>query len=260
MTYKLESRFIGYPPIEGILTTVALAPAGIPWPPIAPGLLCQADDPVWGPGEFVFGKYGGSVRQYGLCINTPTFNATTRAFEQLFTECPNTANQGRPVYIAMAEVGPTGAVINQFGWFMDTGVAPVNGTVSVAAGVTVGITAAGQIGANSAGKQILNAVCAQAATATVVRATAGPGNNNQLGGFTIQLVNLDGLFVGGYVAGTGVGAAAIITAMDRINNVITVSVANSALVTGNVTQTNNNATIFYNEVAVDRAFAQGAIT
>lgn len=260
MTYKLESRFIGYPPIEGLLATVALAPVNIPWPPIAPGLLCQADDPVWGPGEFVFGKYGGSVRQYGLCVNTPTFNTVTRTFDQLMTEAPNTANLGRPVYVAMADVGTVGAVINQFGWFMDTGVVPVNGTASVAAGTTVGVTGAGQIGGNSAGKQILNAVCANPATATVVKAVAGAGNANQLGGNTIQVTNVDGLFVGGYLSGTGVGTNALILSIDRIGMVLTVNVVNSAAVVGNVTQTNNNATIFYNEVAFDRAFMQGAIT
>lgn len=262
MTYKLDSRFIGYPPIEGLLPTAALAPVGQPWPPITPGLVAQADDPVWGPGEFLFGKYGGSVRQYGLCVLTPTYNTTTRVFDQLFTEVANTAGQGRPVYVAMAEVGTTGAVINQFGWFMDSGVAPVNGTASVAAGTTVGITAAGQIGANSGGKQVLNAVSCQIATATVVKAVAGSayGGVNVSGGFQIQVQNVDALFVGGYGSGTGVGASAIITAIDRINNVLTMSVANSAQVTGNFTQTNNNGTIFYNVVSMDRALAQGAIT
>lgn len=258
MTYKLDTRFIGYPPIEGVLP--ATGPVGQPWPPLAPGMIVEADDPVWGPGEFIFAKAGGSIRQYGLCVLTPTFNATTRIFDQLMTEAPNTANTGRSLYVAMAETGPTGMVVNQYGWFMDAGTAPVNGTASVAAGTTVGITAAGQIGANSAGKQILNAVSAQIASATVVRAVTGAGNVNLLGGFQIQVVNTDGMFVGGYLSGTGVGAAAIITAIDRINNVLTVSVANSAAVTGNVTQTNNNATIFYNVVALDRALAQGAIT
>ncbi len=257
MTYKLDARFIGYPPIEGLLSTVALAPTGVPWPPITPGLVATADDPVFGQGEFVFARANGAIRQYGLCVLTPTFNATTRIFDQMMTEAANTANLGRSVYVAMAE----GAMASgQYGWFCRAGTVPINGTASVAAGTTVGVTAAGQIGANSAGKQILNAVSCQAATATVVRAAAGPGNNNLSGGFTIQVVNTDGMFVGGYVSGTGVGAAAIITAIDRINNVLTVSVANSAAVTGNVTQTNNNATIFYNVVAIDRPFMQGAIT
>lgn len=260
MTYKLDSRYIGYPAIETVLP--ATGPTGQPWPPITPGLLCTADDPVWGPGEFIFGKANGAIRQYGLCVLTPTFNATTRVFDQMFTEAPNTANTGRPVYIAMAETGPTGMASGQYGWFMDAGVAPVNGTATVAAGTTVGITAAGQIGANSAGKQVLNAVSCQAASATVIRAVAGQayGGVNTSGGFQIQVQNVDGLFVGGYGSGTGVGAAAIITAIDRINNVLTMSVANSAAVTGNFTQTNNNATIFYNCVAIDRGLVQGAIT
>src|SRR6266404_7979678 len=98
MTYKLDARFIGYPPIEGLLP--ATGPTGQPWPPISPGLICAADDPVWGPGEFVFGKANGAIRQFGLCVLTPTFNSTTRIFDQMFTECPNTALMGRPVYVA----------------------------------------------------------------------------------------------------------------------------------------------------------------
>jgi hypothetical protein len=80
------------------------------------------------------------------------------------------------------------------------------------------------------------------------------------GGFQIPVANVDGWFVGGYLSGTGVGAAAIVQAIDRVGNVLTASVANTAAVTGNVTQTNNNATIFYNVVQLNRAFAQGQIT
>jgi len=258
MTYKLEARFVGYPPIEALLA--ATGPTNVPWPPITPGLIATGDDPIWGPGEFVFAKFGGAIRQFGLCVCTQTLNSTTRAYEPVMTEAPNTANTGRPVYVCMSDIGTATTVSGQYGWFMRAGTTPVNGTASVASGTTVGVTAAGQVGANSAGKQVLNAVSVIAATNTVVRAAAGSGNNNLSGGFTIQTVNVDGFFVGGYVSGTGVGASALITAIDRVNNVLTVNVANSAAVTGNVTQTANNATIFYNVVQIDRAFVQGAIT
>ena len=267
MTFKLDSRFIGNAPIE---QTQPIPPVGVvqggnyPYPFTPPGLLVLAEDPVWGTGEFLFGKAGGTIRLHALCVLTPTFNVVTRTFDPIFTECPNTGNLGRPLYIAMGEGfapdGVNAALINQFCYFMDSGVQPVNGTATVAAGVTFGIAAAGQIGANSAGKQALNAITAQPATATVVRALTGSGPNNVAGGTIIQLVNVDGLFVGGYVAGTGVGAAAIISAIDRLNNVITVTVANTAAVTGSVTQTANNGVIFYNAVHMDRSFAQGAIT
>lgn len=260
MTYQLDIAVPGYPVIEALVPVAASAPANTPYPPLYPGILATGNDEVYGPGEFVFAKFGGAIRQYGLCVCLQTLNTTTRQFEPVMTEAPNTANTGRSLYVCMTDIGNVTTVSGQYGWFMRAGTTPINGTASVAAGTTVGITAAGQIGANSAGKQVLNAVSIQAATATVVRAAAGSGNNNLSGGFTIQTVNVDGFFVGGFLSGTGVGASAVINAIDRINNVLTVTVANSAAVTGNITQTNNNATIFYNVVQIDRAFVQGAIT
>lgn len=257
--YKLDARFIGYPLIEQLQPVAG--PTGQPWPPLAPGIVATADDPVWGPGEFIWAKYGGSVRQYGLCVLTPTWNATTRQFDMLMTEVTNVAIQGRPVYIAMAEVGSAGALVNQYGWFMQAGQAPVNGTASVAAGAGFGVTAAGQIGAIAAGKQVAGVV-AQAATATVVTAMI-TGIYGKLGDNKVQVANLAGLFVGGYVAGTGIAAASFIQAIDRSQataNILTLSAVTTADVAGNLTQTNNNATIFYNEVSINRPQIQGAIT
>lgn len=264
MTYKLDSRYIGSPPIEAFLPTAAVAlTQGIPaskWPPMPPGLIVSAEDPVWGPGEFIFAKANGTIRLRGLCSLIPVWNATNRNYDWNATEVPNTANLGKMLAVCVSEQGSVGAVnaltVGQFGWFQVSGLTPINGTASVAADTALGITAAGQVGANSAGKQLLNARVVTPATNTVViAAVAGASGAN-----TIQLANVDGLFVGGYVAGTGVGAAAIIQAIDRVENVITVSVVNSAAVTGNVTQTANNATIFYNVVELNRSFAQGAIT
>jgi hypothetical protein len=139
---------------------------------------------------------------------------------------------------------------------MVSGLTPVNGTASVAADTSFGITAAGQIGAVAAGKQILNARIVTAATQTVT-ATAIEGVS---GSSLIRLSNVDGFFVGCYLSGTGVGASAICQAVDQNAKTITASVANSATVTGTVTGTYNNATIFYNVAKLNRPFAQGAIT
>jgi hypothetical protein len=82
--------------------------------------------------------------------------------------CPNTANLGKLVAVCMSEQGSVGAVnaltVGQFGWFMLSGNTPINGTATVAVGVNVGITAAGQIGAFAAGKQVNNAQSITAAT------------------------------------------------------------------------------------------------
>ena len=268
MTFKLDNRYLGYPAIEAFLPTLAIATAagsGIAanqYPPVPVGLIVQAEDPVWGVGEFIFAKANGTIPLRAICTLTPVWNSTNRNFDWNAVVCPNTANLGKMVGVCMSEQGSVGAVnaltTGQFGWFMISGITPVNGTATVAAGSNVGITAAGQIGAFAAGKQVINAQSVTPATQTVVTAVGGtPGVT---GGFQIPLANTDGWFVGAYASGTGVGAAAIVQAIDRGANVITVSVANTAAPSGNITATYNNATIFYNVVQLQRSGAQGQIT
>ena len=183
---------------------------------------------------------------------TPVWDSTNKTYTQNMTEAPNTANLGRAVFVAQA----TGAMAaGDYGWFLRSGVTPINGSASVAADTTLGITAAGQVGANTAGKQIVGARVASAATLTVVKSGIGASGDNY-----IFVNDTDGWFVGGYLSGTGVGASAIISDIDPMGKWVKASVANSAAIAGSVTQTANNATIFYNVVALDRPFAQGAIT
>lgn len=269
MTFKLDSRYIGYPPVEPFLPTIAIATAAgtgfaaaNQYPPVPPGIVLQAEDPVWGPGEFIFAKAGGTIRLRGLCTLLPVWNSTTRQFDWNATEAPNTALLGKMVGVCVSEQGSVGAVnaltTGQFGWFQISGLTPINGTATVAADTAFGIVAAGQVGTLAAGKQILSARVVTPATQTVVTAIAGaPGIT---AGFTFQLANVDGWFVGAYASGTGVGASAIVQAIDRLSNTVTVSVANTAAPSGNITATYNNATIFYNVCHLNRSFAQGAIT
>ena len=247
MTYKFDDKYIGYPLIEDVVA----APTNLRDLPISPGSIVRAEDPVWGPGEFIFARANGSIRLYGLCVLTPVYDATNQTMQQNMTEVPNTANLGRPVYVYQ---GKTALTSGQYGWFMFVGVSPINGTATVAADTIVGITAAGQIGANSAGKAMLGARCAIAASNTLVKAGVGASGDNYIyfpGGTA-------GFFVGGYLSGTGVGASAIISEVNANN--VKVTVVNSAAIAGNVTQTANNATIFYNIVAMNSAQAQGPIT
>lgn len=249
MPYKFDDGIIGYPPVE----VISPAPAAGSFPPISPGLIIPAEDPVFGPGEFIFARANGAIRQYGLCVLTPVWDSTNKVYTQNMTEAPNTANLGRPLFVAQC-AGALSA--GQYAWFMTTGITPINGSASVAADTAVGITAAGQIGANSAGKQLLNARGVTAATQTVVSASVrGVSGDNR-----IDLANTQGFIPGGYLSGTGVGAAAIITFVDPLGRYVLTSVANSAAVTGNVTVTYNNATIFYNVVELNRVQAQGPIT
>jgi hypothetical protein len=262
MTWKLDSRYVGYPAIEPFIPTLALSglPTGTPWPPVTTGMIACAEDPVWGGGaEFVMAKANGTIPLRAICTITPVWNSTNRNYDWNAIVAPNTANLGKMIGVCMSEQGGVGAVnaltTGQFGWFMVTGLTPVNGTATVAAGTSVGLTGAGQIGAFAAGKQINNAQSVTPATQTVTGTGAGASGDTK-----ISMTNVDGFFVGCYLSGTGVGASAICQAIDRVSNVLTASVANSAAIAGTVTGTYNNATIFYNVVQLNRSFAQGQIT
>lgn len=249
MTYKLESpTMAGHPPIEALVS----APAALNQLPIDAGQVVQAEDKVWGTGEFIFARAGGAIRAFGLCVLTPVWDTTNLTYTWNATEVPNTANLGRELCVAQGGTMSTG----QYGWFMLSGITPVNCNASVAADTTFGIAAAGQGGANSAGKQVLNARVVTAATQTAVKPSLG----GDLGDTRINVANTDGWFVGGYISGTGIPAGATISAIDPMGRFVVISAPLTAASTGNVTVTYNNGTVFYNVARLNRAFAQGAIT
>lgn len=239
--YRFDQGYMGYPPIEQVVAIPTDPPRGLP---ISAGFIAAAEDPVWGPGEFIFARVSAGIRIYGGCMLLPVWDVTNRVYTFNALEWTATANAGRPYYIWQ---GNRAGVAGEYGWFQMSGRSPLNSGASVAAGVAVGHNAAGQGSADAATFGIEGAICITPATQTVV--TPGSG---VIGEFTIRLQNVDGFIIGGYVSGTGVGAAAIISARDEIAKTITVTVANSAAVTGNVTVTYNNATIFYNVLEMNR--------
>jgi hypothetical protein len=233
--FKFVQDFIGYPTIGQVAVELPYS-----------GVVVSAQDPVFGGAEFMLVQANGVIPVNALVQILPTFNATTLRYDYFAVVAANTATTGRMFGVAMQAM--TAA---QFGWIMVTGTYPVSGTATVAAGTSVGITAAGQVGALVVGKGVFSMISINPATATVVKASVtGKSGDNK-----IYVANTNGLFIGGYLSGTGVGASTIITAIDEIKNELTVSVVNSATVTGNVTQTNNNATIFYNTVNFNRPSA-----
>jgi hypothetical protein len=247
MTYRFDDGQIGYPPIESVVA-VPVSPAVVPsW---SPGFIAVAEDPVWGPGEFVFARASAGIRAYGLCTFLPVWDATNKIYTMNMVEAPATTLIGRGLYVCQAAGGLT---TGQYGWFMTTGLTPVNSNASIAADTTAGHVATGQAGANAVGIQIVNARVVTPATQTV----ASPGSG-RAGDTVIRLANTQGFFPGAYLSGTGVGTNAIVTSVG--NGFVTASVVNSAAISGNVTATYNNATIFYNVLEMNRAFGQGAIT
>lgn len=242
--YKLDDQYIGYPPVIGAQASEVLRG----------GFIAAAEDAVFGGGELMFARVGGAIRNYGLCVFTPVWDAANFRMIWNATECPNTAILGRAVGVNAAGVALT---LGQFAWFLISGTTPISGTATVAADTVVGITGAGQVGANSAGKQLVGARVATPATNTVVKSAIGTLGSNVI---SFPGSNNDGFFVGGALTGVGVGAAALVSFVDPMGAYILASVVNSAAIAGNVTQTANDAATFYNLVTLNRAVAQGAIT
>lgn len=242
MAFLFDSQFIGYPPIENVVAVPANPPFGLP---ISPGFLARAQDPVWGPAEFVFARAGAGIRLAGPCQYLPVWDATNKVFTYNMIEWTATANAGRSYYIY---VGNTALTTGQYGWFMTSGRYPMNCTASIAADAKVGHNAAGQGTADAATFGVEGAIVVTPATQTVTAtAISGITGSNQ-----IFLSSTAGFFPGVYVSGTGVGAAAICSFVDPLGRYILVTVVNSAAVTGTITATYNNATIFYNVVECNR--------
>jgi hypothetical protein len=212
------------------------------------GLVGDFVDPYWGGAQAIYGRAGGTIRQGGICVNTPDISGG--AIRHVFTEVPNTANLGRSVYVAM-----TPMTVGQFGWFALSGVLPVNCNAAVAADTTFGIAAAGQGGANTAGKQVLGGRVVIASSTTVAKQGVAANGSNRL-----QVAGDAGWFIGAYLSGTGIAAGATITDIDPSGTQVTMSAVATAAVNGTVTATYNNGTIFYNVVAINNPIAQGAIT
>ncbi len=246
--YRVLNTLVG---IQHIDQTVQTAPDTVQRLP-SMGAVMAAVDPYWGGGEFIYVRAGGTIREKGLCMITPAFDSASNQWRYNAVEVSNTANMGQMLGVAVLPM-----TVGQFGWLQISGMTPVNCNAAVAADTPFGIAAAGQGGANTAGKQVLSARIVGASTITSVKASQGGGVT---GGFTFRVKDTDGWFVGGYVSGTGIAAGAKVTAIDTAEQLVTVSAANTAAVTGNVTFTYNNATIFYNVALLNRCFAQGAIT
>jgi hypothetical protein len=202
------------------------------------GQCSEGIDPVFGFGEFMYGKASAAMGVGRAVFFDGTFNAA---------DVPNTANTGAPVLFAAANMA-----INTFGWFRRGGMGPAQVNATVAAGTAIGIAAAGILGTNAAGKQLLNARVIQSQTYAPTVAACQTQNGDK----RIFLNNIGGLFVGLTVTGTGIPGSTTITAVDPSGNMITLN--NAATATGAVTLTFTwtGFTLIY----ADRAFVQGAIT
>jgi hypothetical protein len=205
------------------------------------------DDPYWGGGEAIYLAIPTSTAfKVGEVVVWDVGNNAV--------DVPNTANLGMPVALAL-NANASNASSIQYGWFLISGQGVALSGASVAAAAQIGITAAGKLGANSAGKQILNARVSAPATTTVVKANVQTTNGSPI----IRPSNTDGWFVGMAVTGTGIPASTTVTAIGTARDV-TLSANCTATGSVSVTGTYNDGTNFWNVLAINAPFAQGAIT
>jgi len=213
-----------------------------------PGTQVNAVDNYWGGGEFVYCKAGGSIRQFGIVSILQTFASGQVVYTA--SECASTAGLGRMVGIATTVV-----TVGQFFWVQITGVVPVNSSAAVAADTTFAVAGTGQGGALANGKQVLNARVVVASTQTVAKTNCV----NNSGSVLLKVKDSDGWFAGAYLSGTGVGSGATVVSISPDGTEVTMSLVSTAAISGTVTATYNNATVYYNVAHINRPFSQGQV-
>lgn len=210
------------------------------------GETVTAVDPFWGTGKFVYIKSNAAILKGSLVIWDETYQGTL---------LPNTANQGFPFGVAMAPI-PSAS----FGWVQTEGRAVYATNATVAADAAIGIGAAGIAGTNGAGKQLLNVRNRVAATGTVTVSVLTQNGTNIL----LAQKGYDGFFLGMALTGTGIGASAVVAALDpdgkRIYTGTAIGTPSGAnqTATGQVTLTGTYTG--FGSGIINNPIAQGAIT
>lgn len=148
MAYVITDNMIGAQPIATTSTTRNH--------PL--GTIVRATDPTYGEGEFIYLKGVAST----VAGSVATYNSTSGQTAL----CTVGGNVPQPVAIAMSA-----NVASQYGWYQISGVAAAYkvATVSLAAGVAVGVKTVGRISVTGSGKEINGAIVAAVASATAGR-------------------------------------------------------------------------------------------
>lgn len=210
------------------------------------GETVTAVDPYWGTGKFVYVKSNAAILKGSLVIWDELYQGTL---------LPSTANQGFPFGVAMAPI-PSAS----FGWVQTEGRAVYATNATVTADTAIGVAAAGIAGTNAAGKQLLNVRNRVAATATVTVSALTTNGTNVL----LCQKGYDGFFLGLVLTGTGIGASAVVAALDpdgkRIYTGTAIGTPSGAnqTATGQVTVTGTYTG--FGSGIINNPVAQGAIT
>ena len=144
----------GYTPANGS--------SAIPTAPATLGMIARAYDPTYGEGEFICLAGVASTVVGSLVIYNTTSYTTTL--------CPNTANLGQPVAVAMS----ANAASTTFGWYQLSGVAVIKKTatkVNPNVALYISATTGRVFSTLTTGKQILGVRSANAATVASATST-----------------------------------------------------------------------------------------
>ena len=144
MAYKFAENSLGWQPIA-TTSTVKNHPIGT---------IVRAVDPTYGAGEFIY-LLGVASTAVGDAV---TYNSTTGQT----TRSAVGANKSFPIAFAMSA-----NVASQYGWYQISGIARATktATISLAAGVAVGVKTVGRISVTGTGKELNGAVVAAVASA-----------------------------------------------------------------------------------------------
>ncbi|ABR90756.1 Uncharacterized conserved protein [Janthinobacterium sp. Marseille] len=189
------------------------------------GMQVTAVDPFWGAGKFMYVASNAAILKGSVVMWDETFTASL---------LPSTVTQGFCFGIAMAPI-PSGS----FGWVQLEGCAVYKTNATVAADGVLAIAAAGILGATATGKQVIGIRNRISATGTKTFTANTQSGSNKL----FCPAGYDGAFLGMALTGTGVGASAVVAALDPDGKTIyagtaigTASGANSTA-TGQITLT-----------------------
>jgi hypothetical protein len=172
------------------------------------GDVVEAYDAYFGWGRFIYGKAAAAQVVGELVYWDNAF---------VMTSLPSTAGQGFPFAVCRQKVAQDG-----YAWYQIEGNCPVWTANSVATGVATAVAATGKAGTLANGKQLLGVRVHQASTFTLTKVC-----ETQNGTKIIKVNNVDGLFVGLTLSGTGVGAGTI-ASIDPSGLVITSSANSTA--------------------------------
>lgn len=150
MAYGLTSPYIGAQPISDTSTTQKH--------PL--GTIVRAVDPIYGEGEFIY-LTGVASTAVGSLATYNTSSYTTAL-------APVGTNKPQPIAVAMSA-----NVASQYGWYQISGVAVAakTATISLAAGVAIGVKTIGLVASTGSGKEVQGALVAAVASAATGRTT-----------------------------------------------------------------------------------------